>query len=91
MPIGRFKTSFDVKKATNFHLEYISTGGINDAGFVIDSICVNFAAKMDLRHGDEFVGKVSSTSAYYDKKEIPQINQRKALAVLKRKKMQISD
>jgi hypothetical protein len=52
---------------------------------------VNFAAKMDLRHGDEFVAKVSSTSAKYDKKEIPQINQRKALAVLKRKKMQISD
>ncbi len=52
---------------------------------------MNFAAKMDLRHGDEFVAKVSSTSAKYDKKEIPQINQRKALAVLKRKKMQISD
>jgi hypothetical protein len=73
------------------HLEYISTGGINDAGFVINSICVNFAAKMDLRHGDEFVAKVSSTSAKYDQRELGQINQRKALAVLKRKKMQISD
>lgn len=91
MSIGRFKTSFGVKKATNLHLEYISTGGINDAGFVINTVCVNFAAKMDLRHGDEFVAKVYSTSAKYDQRELGQINQRKALAVLKRKKMQISD
>jgi hypothetical protein len=33
---------------------------------VIDWISVNFAAKMDLRHGDKLVAKVASNSAYYD-------------------------
>ncbi len=55
-------------------------------GFVINSIWINFVAKMDFKHGNELVAKAASTSDYYDRQDIQQINQRKVLAVLKRKK-----